>query len=71
MPLSSAPSQPGLAVLVNGPSSCGKSTLCRALHARLTGLAGDDPARHFGRVAFDDVVLLVDETMFRTLAAQC
>jgi chloramphenicol 3-O-phosphotransferase len=51
-------------VLVNGPSSCGKSTLCRVLHARLTELAGDEPARHFGRVAFDDVVLLIDATMF-------
>jgi len=54
----------GLAVLVNGPSSSGKSTLCRALHARLTALAGDDDARQFGSVAFDDLVMMIDETMY-------
>ena len=59
-----APPRPGLAILVNGPSSSGKSTLCRALHARLTTLAGDDPDRLFGSVAFDDMVGLIDETMF-------
>jgi chloramphenicol 3-O-phosphotransferase len=55
---------PGLAILVNGPSSSGKSTLCRALHARLAALAWDDPFRQFGSVAFDDLLLLLHETMF-------
>jgi len=59
-----APQGPGLAVLVNGPSSSGKSTLCRSLHARLTALAGDDHARQFGSVAFDDLVMMIDETMY-------
>ena len=58
------PPSPGLAILVNGPSSSGKSTLCGALHARLTALAGDDPSRLFGSVAFDDMVGLIDETMY-------
>ena len=59
-----APHGPGLAILVNGPSSSGKSTLCRALHARLTALAGDDATRQFGSVAFDDMLLMIDETMY-------
>ena len=56
-----AASEP-VAILVNGPSSSGKSTLCRALHERLTDIAGDDAT--FGSVAFDDVVLLISDTLF-------
>jgi chloramphenicol 3-O-phosphotransferase len=55
---------PGLAILVNGASSSGKSTLSRALHTRLTALAGDDPTRQFGRVAFDDMVPMIDESLY-------
>ncbi len=53
-----------VAILVNGPSSSGKSTLCRALHDRLVSLGDGDPAVSFARVAFDDVVLLIAETLF-------
>ena len=56
-----AASEP-VAILVNGPSSSGKSTLCRALHERLTDVAGDDAT--FASVAFDDVVLLISDTLF-------
>ena len=51
-----------IALLVNGPSSSGKSTLCRALHERLTDVAGDGAT--FASVAFDDVVLLISDTLF-------
>ena len=53
-----------VAILVNGPSSSGKSTLCRALLDRLVSLGDGDPAVSFARVAFDDVVLLIAETLF-------
>ena len=53
-----------LAIVVNGPSSSGKSTLCRALHERLTDLADGNPEASFARVAFDDVVLLMSDTLF-------
>jgi chloramphenicol 3-O phosphotransferase len=53
-----------VAILVNGPSSSGKSTLCRALHDRLVSLGDGDPAVSFARVAFDDVVLLIAQTLF-------
>ena len=53
-----------VAILVNGPSSSGKSTLCRALHDRLVLIGAGDPAVSFARVAFDDVVLLISETLF-------
>jgi chloramphenicol 3-O phosphotransferase len=53
-----------VAILVNGPSSSGKSTLCRALHDRLVSLGNGDPAVSFARVAFDDVVLLIAQTLF-------
>ena len=56
-----AASEP-VAILVNGPSSSGKSTLCRALHERLTDVAGDDAT--FASVAFYDVVLLISDTLF-------
>ena len=48
-----------VALLVNGPSSSGKSTLCRALHERLTATDAT-----FASVAFDDVVLLISDTLF-------
>ena len=50
-----------VALLVNGPSSSGKSTLCRALQARLTDSAGDTT---FASVAFDDVVQLISDKLF-------
>ena len=53
-----------VAILVNGPSSSGKSTLCRALHDSLVSIGDGDPAVSFARVAFDDVVLLIPETLF-------
>jgi chloramphenicol 3-O phosphotransferase len=50
-----------VALLVNGPSSSGKSTLCRALQERLTDAAAGTT---FASVAFDDVVLLISDTLF-------
>ena len=55
---------PALAILLNGPSSSGKSTLCRALHDRLTDLADGDPAAAFARVAYDDLGLLIPDRLF-------
>ncbi|MBU6280776.1 hypothetical protein KGQ64_00945 [bacterium] len=59
-----APARPGRAILVNGASSSGKSTLCRALQLRLAELADGDPGESFARVAFDDVVLLLPENLY-------
>ena len=53
-----------VAILVNGPSSSGKSTLCRALHERLTELAINDSPAGFASVAFDDLVLLISDKLF-------
>jgi chloramphenicol 3-O phosphotransferase len=53
-----------VAILVNGPSSSGKSTLCRALQERLSVLADGDPTALFARVAFDDIVALIPDTLF-------
>jgi chloramphenicol 3-O phosphotransferase len=53
-----------LAILVNGPSSSGKSTLCRALPDRLTDLADGHPDAAFARVAFDDVGLLLSNKLY-------
>ena len=53
-----------LAILVNGPSSSGKTTFCRALQERLAHLASDHPDTGFARVAFDDVVLLMAEQLY-------
>lgn len=53
-----------VAILVNGPSSSGKSTLCRALQERLSVLADGDPTAIFARVAFDDIVPLIPDTLF-------
>ncbi len=55
---------PPIAILVNGPSSSGKSTLCRVLHNRLTDLADGDPEAAFARVAFDDLVVLISDKLF-------
>ena len=63
---SSAPTHPSptpLAILINGPSSSGKSTLCRALQDRLTDLADGNPRQAFARVAFDDVALLMSDKL--------
>ena len=59
-------SQPPIAILFNGPSSSGKSTLCRALQDHLIDLAGNDPDAAFARVAFDDIVSLMSDKLFPT-----
>lgn len=53
-----------LAVLVNGPSSSGKSTLCRALQARLTTLGHGEAESAFLQVAFDDCVAMFSEVLY-------
>jgi len=55
---------PPLAILVNGPSSSGKTTFCRALQERLTHVASGHPDTAFARVAFDDVALLMAEQLY-------
>ena len=55
---------PPVAILVNGPSSSGKSTLCRALQERLTDLADGNPDAAFGRVAFDDAIILMSDKLY-------
>jgi chloramphenicol 3-O phosphotransferase len=62
--MNSTPEKKPIAILVNGPSSSGKSTLCLALQQRLTSLAAGDPNAAFARVAFDDFVLLMSETLY-------
>ena len=52
-----------IAILVNGPSSSGKSTLCRALQDRLTELADGNADAAFARVAFDDVGVLMSDKL--------
>ena len=59
-----AQGSPPIAILVNGPSSSGKSTLCRALQERLTDLTDGDPDATFASVAFDDVVLLMSDKLY-------
>ena len=56
--------KPPLAILVNGPSSSGKTTFCRALQERLTHLSDGHPYTGFARVAFDDGVLLMAEPLY-------
>ena len=53
-----------VAILVNGPSSSGKSTLCLALQERLTALSGIDSTAVFARVAFDDFLLMMHDTLY-------
>jgi len=55
---------PPIAILVNGASSSGKTTLCRALQERLTRLADGNHEAAFARVAFDDVVLLMSNQFY-------
>ena len=55
---------PAIAILVNGASSSGKTTFCRALQERLTQLADGNQAAAFARVAFDDVALLMCERLY-------
>ncbi|MCP4463465.1 MAG: hypothetical protein GY819_11770 [Planctomycetaceae bacterium] len=50
---------PPIAILVNGGSSSGKSTLCRALQARLIELADGAAESSFASVAFDDFLLMI------------
>ena len=56
--------KPPLAIVVNGPSSSGKTTFCRALQERLTHLASGNPEAAVARVAFDDVVLLMAQQLY-------
>lgn len=53
-----------VAILVNGASSSGKSSLCRALQDRLTELADGNHDAAFGLVAFDDIALLLSDRLF-------
>ena len=53
-----------LVILVNGPSSSGKSTLCHALLDRLTDVADGDPEAAFACVAYDDLGALIAPTLF-------
>ena len=55
---------PPLAILVNGASSSGKTTFCRALQERLTHLSDGSHETAFARVAFDDVVLLMSDRFY-------
>ena len=59
-----APRPAPVAILVNGPSSSGKSTLCRALQDRLADLADGNPDAAFARVAFDDVGGLMSNKLY-------
>jgi GTPase SAR1 family protein len=45
------PPSSAIAILVNGASSSGKTTFCRALQERLSQLADDNPSAAFARVA--------------------
>ena len=54
-------------ILVNGPRSSGKSTVCRGLQDRLIDLADGDPAATFGFVAFDDKFRLISDKLYSTM----
>ncbi len=56
--------QAPVAILVNGPSSSGKSTLCKALQERLVRDSGGDQSKAFYRVAFDDMVLMIADSLY-------
>ncbi len=58
------PVRPPLVILANGPSSSGKSTVCRALQERLTDLADGDLAATFAFVAFDDKFRLIADKLY-------
>lgn len=62
--MTTTPASTPVAILVNGPSSSGKSTLCRALQERLSVLADGDPTAIFAGVAFDDLVALIPNTLY-------
>ena len=47
-------SRPPVVILVNGPSSSGKSTLCEALQEKIFDATGGDQLAAFASVAFDD-----------------
>ena len=53
-----------LAILVNGASSSGKSTLCLALQDRLTELSGGASDAFFALVAFDDFLLMMSDKLY-------
>ena len=65
------PASAPVAILVNGPSSSGKSTLCRALRERLTDLADGDPTATFASVAFDDKFRLIDDKRYSIDFVKC
>jgi chloramphenicol 3-O phosphotransferase len=52
-----------IAIVVNGPSSAGKSTLCTALHRALVRRCATNPRLAFFRVAFDDFLYAVHPSM--------
>ena len=52
-----------IAIVVNGPSSAGKSTLCTALHRALVRRCATDPRLAFFRVSFDDFLYAVHPSM--------
>ena len=56
--------QAPIAILVNGPSSSGKSTLCKALQEHLVSDSGGDQSSAFYRVAFDDIVLMIADSLY-------
>ena len=47
-------SRPPVVILVNGPSSSGKSTLCEALQEKFFDSTGGDQLAAFANVAFED-----------------
>ena len=65
-------SQPApVVILVNGPSSSGKSTACRALQERLTDLADGDITATFASVAFDDKFRLISDKLYSIDFVKC
>ncbi len=55
---------PPIAILVNGASSAGKTTFCRALQERLAYIADGNHGSAFARVAFDDFGLMISDTLY-------